>query len=186
MSHVVPVSLCPPSPFPRTTVLFPIPSRPTGEYFRGPPSRPLPVGSPWPRTLRPPNLCHGPLTFPPSPFLCHARGPFAPSPKSSISSGPVSRSNPAPRARARPLSLPWLQITGAFQWIYIHPIHNLKSVFITHRTHTIIYIYYMLENKIGRIVFNPTDLYISKTRFKICLHEAKYISKSIYILFVQK
>ena len=25
----------------------------------------------------------------------------------------LSRSNPAPRARARPLSLPWLQITGA-------------------------------------------------------------------------
>ena len=100
----VPVSLLtpPPSPCPRTTVLVRIPSRPTGEYFRGRPAGPPPVGSPWPRTLRPPNRCHGPLPFPLSPFLCHACGPFAPIPKSEISGGPVSRSNPAPRARARP------------------------------------------------------------------------------------
>ena len=71
----------PPSPFPRTTALVPIPSQPTGEYFCGRPARPLPVGSPWPRTRRPPNRCHVPRPCPPSPFLGHASGPFAPSPK---------------------------------------------------------------------------------------------------------
>ena len=97
-----PSLVCPPSPFPSTTVLVPIPSRPTGEYFCGLPARPLPVGSPCPRTLRPPNRCHGPLPFPPSPFLRHARGSLAPSPKQAFSSDPMSRSNPAQRARARP------------------------------------------------------------------------------------
>ena len=90
VAFVVPVSLCPPpppSPFPRTTVLVPIPSRPTGEYFRGRPARPLPVGPPCPRTRRPTNRCQGPVPCPPSPLLCHARGPFAPSPKSAYSGG---------------------------------------------------------------------------------------------------
>ena len=68
----------PPSPFPCTTALVPIPSQPTGEYFSGRPARPLPVGSPLPRTRRPPNRCQVPVPCPPSPFLCHARGPFAP------------------------------------------------------------------------------------------------------------
>ena len=79
------LSLSAPSPFPRTTVLVPIPSQPTGEYFRGLPARPLPVGTPWPRTRWTPNRCQGPVPCPPSPFLCHARGPFAPSPKSEFS-----------------------------------------------------------------------------------------------------
>ena len=91
----------PPSPFPRTTVLVPIPSRPTGEYFRGLPARPLSVGSPWPRTLRPPNRCPGPRPVPPSPFLRHARGSLAPSPKHAFSSDHAVRDNPAPRARER-------------------------------------------------------------------------------------
>ena len=65
-------------------------------------TNPLPVGSPWPRTLQPPNRCHGPRPFPPSPFLRHARGSLAPIPKQAYSSDPLDRSNPAPRARARP------------------------------------------------------------------------------------
>ena len=77
-------------------------SRWSGGYFRGRPSRPLPVGPPWTRTRRPPNCCHGPLPCPPSPFLCHAHGPFAPSPKLAYSGGPAVRDNPAPQARARP------------------------------------------------------------------------------------
>ena len=89
VAFVVPVSLLPPpppSPFPRTTVLVPIPSRPTGEYFCGRPARPLPVGSPWPQTRRPHNRCQVPVPCPPSPFLCHSRSPFAPSPKLAYSS----------------------------------------------------------------------------------------------------
>ena len=79
---MVPLGFCgarlsssPPSPFPCTTVRVPIPSRPTGEYFSGRPDRPLHFGSPWPRTRRPPNLCQGPIPYPPSPVLCHAHGP---------------------------------------------------------------------------------------------------------------
>ena len=66
-----------PSPFTHTTVLVPIPSLPSGEYFRGRPACPLPVGLPWPRTRRPPKHFQGPVPCPPSPFRCHARGPVA-------------------------------------------------------------------------------------------------------------
>ena len=92
----------PPSSFPRTTVRVPIPSRPTGGYFRFRSARPLPVGSPWPWTRRPPNRCHAPLPCPPSPFLCHARGTFTPIPNLAFSGDLADRSNPAPRARAQP------------------------------------------------------------------------------------
>ena len=74
----------------------------SGRVFSWSSRSPSPRRFPLTRTLRPPNRCHGPLPFPTSPFLCHARGPFAPSPKSAISCGPVSRSNPAPRAWAWP------------------------------------------------------------------------------------
>ena len=104
----------PPSPFPRTTVLVPIPSRPTGEYFRGRPARPLPFGSPCPWTRWPPNRCHGPLSYPPSPFLCHARGPFAPSPKLAHSgdhSGPwkprATSAGTVPRLQCLLTTGPW-------------------------------------------------------------------------------
>ena len=74
------VSVFPPPPhtFPRTTVLVPIPSLPMGDYFRGCPARPLPVGSPWPRILRPPKLCQGPVPCTPYPFRVHARVTVAP------------------------------------------------------------------------------------------------------------
>ena len=51
----------PPSPFPRTTVLVPIPSLPAGGYFRGRPARPFPVGLPCPQTCQPPKRCQGPV-----------------------------------------------------------------------------------------------------------------------------
>ena len=68
----------PPSPFPRTTILFPIPSLPTGDYFCGLHARPLPIDSPWPWTLLPPKRCQGPIPCPPSPFRCHSRGLVTP------------------------------------------------------------------------------------------------------------
>ena len=67
----------PPYPFPRTTVLVPIPSLPMGGCFCGRPARPLPVGPSWPRTRRPPKRCQGPVPRPTSPFHCLAHGPVA-------------------------------------------------------------------------------------------------------------
>ena len=69
---VVPVSVCP-SPFPRTTVLVPIPSILTEDFFRGRPARPEPNGTLGPGLpvgllsasrplfcdLPPPSLFHG-------------------------------------------------------------------------------------------------------------------------------
>ena len=72
------VPLPPPYPFSRTTVLVPIPSLPTGAYFRGRPARPLPVGFPCSRTRKTPKRCQVPVPCPLPPFLCHARGPFTP------------------------------------------------------------------------------------------------------------
>ena len=61
---------------PRTTVLVPIPSLPTGKYFRGHPARPLPVGPPWPQTRRPPKTLSGPRSMStlPIPFPCSWSG----------------------------------------------------------------------------------------------------------------
>ena len=72
------LSAPPPSPFPRTNILVLIPSLPTGEYFCGRPTRPLPVGSPCPRTRRPPKSCQDPVPCPPYLLRCHARSPVVP------------------------------------------------------------------------------------------------------------
>ena len=102
----------PPFPFPRTTVLVPIPSLPTGEYFRGRPACPLPVGSPWPRTRRPPNRCQGPVPYPPSPFLCHALSP--PHLDLNRHMAVVLWAVPPPRHwRGHGPSLPWLPTNGS-------------------------------------------------------------------------
>ena len=105
---------CPhtPLPSPCRTVLVPIPTPPTGEYFRGRPARPLPVGSPWPRTRWPPNRCQGPVPYPPSPVLCHSRSP----PHLALNRhwAVVLWSVPPLRhGRGHSPSLPWLLTTGA-------------------------------------------------------------------------
>ena len=69
---VVPLSVCPPpplpSPFSRTTVLVPMPSLLTEEYFGGSPARPRPAAPPWTRTsCRPPKRLLGPVLCPPPP-----------------------------------------------------------------------------------------------------------------------
>ena len=105
LGFVMPVSLCPPtplslSPYNRTcpdTLLT------NGRVFSwssccSPSPRRFPLASN-PSTSYP---LSGPCSVSPPPLRMPCSYSFAPSPKSAYSSGPVGRSSPAPRARARP------------------------------------------------------------------------------------
>ena len=67
----------------------------------------------------------------------------------------------------------------------IHPKHKLKFVLINQRTHTKVYIYYMFKNKTGRKVFNPTDIYTSKTKLRFFFIKQRIIP-NIYTYYMSK
>ena len=89
----------PPSPFPRTPVLVPIPSLPMGEYFCGCPARSLPVGSPGPGPVDLLNSVRAPFHVHPPHSVAMLLVRSHPYPNREFCGGQRSVGEPAPRAR---------------------------------------------------------------------------------------